>query len=683
LKKLKVTDTDQDINEQWLQLKEQIELHNYRYYVLDEPELPDAEYDRLMRQLLALEAKYPQLKTADSPSQKVGGEALEQFNKIAHLAPMLSLDNVFSENELKDFGKRIEQRLGKISELCFTCEPKLDGLAISIIYLNGVLNTAVTRGDGHLGEEVTQNVKTLRNLPLKLQGTDYPELLEIRGEIFIPRSEFERLNEEALQNNQKTYANPRNVAAGSLRQLDPKITAKRKLKVYCYSLGKVSDDFVMPKTHYQRLQQLKSWGLPICPEIEQAQSIQGCYQYFNKIAEIRNQLPYEIDGVVYKVDNIDFQDRLGFVSRAPRWAIAHKFPAQEEITQLLGVDFQVGRTGAITPVARLEPVFVSGVTVSNATLHNMDEINRLRIKINDWVIIRRAGDVIPQIVSVVISKRDETCIDIEFPTHCPVCNALIERVENEAVARCSGGLFCSAQQVESIKHFASRKAMNIDGLGDKLIEQLAQEKLIQNASDLYHLTAEPLLGLDRMAQKSVNNLLDSIEKSKSTTLAKFIYALGIREVGETTAGLLAIHFANLEALMQADLDTLLSIQDVGPIVAKHILTFFQQQHNQEIVAQLIASGIHWPTMSMIDPDLLPLKGQTWVLTGTLEHLNRQNAKEMLENLGAKVSGSVSSKTHCVVAGVAAGSKLAKAQDLDIRVIDEEQFTQKMQELGQL
>ncbi len=676
------------IQKQLNDLRTKINLFNQQYYLNDQPEVTDSEYDRQMRALIELEKQFPQFISKDSPSQKVGGKAAEQFEKVEHLVPMLSLDNVFSEQELIEFGKRVDQKLSSLdidstTNISFTCEPKLDGLAISLIYRSGILELAATRGDGLVGENVTQNVKTIRNLPLKLLADDWPELLEIRGEIFIPKDEFNYLNQQAKNNNQKTFANPRNVAAGSLRQLDPKVTAQRKLKIYCYALGKVSEDFILPEHHFKRLQQLKKWGLPICPDIQLKATFSECYQYYQNIFEKRDSLPYEIDGVVYKVDNIFFQNKLGFVSRAPRWAIAHKFPAQEEMTRLLSVDFQVGRTGAITPVARLEPVFVGGVTVSNATLHNQDEIERLQLKIGDTVIVRRAGDVIPQIVCYLPSKRDTQCKTIIFPQQCPVCGSDIERLEGETVARCSGGLFCPAQRIESIKHFASRKALNIDGLGNKIIEQLVKTHLVNNASDLYQLKLDKVVELERMAEKSATKLLDGIENSKRTTFAKFIYSLGIREVGEATAHALANHFRYLDPLIKADQDELQSISDVGPIVARHIIHFFQQHHNQEILHQLLKSGIHWPEPESVDHKNQPLLGQTWVLTGSLLSLKRDQAKQLLMQLGAKVSSSVSKNTHIVVAGEAAGSKLEKARQLSIKILNENELQDFLKQNGLL
>ena len=665
--------------EKIVQLKRQLEEYNYQYYVLDQPTVPDAEYDRLMRQLQQLEQQHPQFIDQDSPTQRVSGVASSAFAKVKHNLPMLSLDNVFSEDEFASFEKRIQQRLKAVDTIKFTCEPKLDGLAISLIYEQGQLIRGATRGDGLVGEDVTTNVRTLKNLPLKLRGSKYPSRIEIRGEIFMPKLAFETLNKTAKENNQKTFANPRNAAAGSLRQLDSRITAKRHLQIYCYALGEVSDNFELPDSHYQRLQQLRDWGLPVSPAVEVRIGVEGCKQFYQKILEHRQQLAYEIDGVVFKVDDIKQQQQLGFVSKAPRWAIAYKFPAEEELTKLLDVEFQVGRTGSITPVARLEPVFVGGVTVSNASLHNQDEIERLGVHIGDTVVIRRAGDVIPQILSVVKERRPANAGVIVFPKCCPVCASDIERMPGEAVARCTGGLFCAAQRVESIKHFASRKALDIDGLGDRLVEQLVQLELIHDVADLYQLQIKQIANLERMGEKSAQNLIAAIAQSKQTSLAKFLYALGIREVGEATATALAQHFQELSKLMSSSLEELLSIEDVGPIVAGHIQHFFSQPHNQQIIEKLLDAGVSWKNPEKTDKARQPLSGQSWVLTGSLETMKREQAKRLLQQLGAKVSGSVSSKTHRLVAAAAAGSKLAKAEKLGVPVIDEDALRQLLKE----
>ncbi|WP_345841658.1 NAD-dependent DNA ligase LigA [Shewanella algae] len=650
------------------QLISTINEHNIRYYVDDNPSIPDAEYDRLMQRLKTLEAEHPELQRSDSPSLRVGGLALAKFEQVTHLKPMLSLDNAFSEEDFAAFHKRVTDRVGEFS---YCCEPKLDGLAVSILYRDGVLERAATRGDGAVGEDITENVRTIRAVPLKLRGDDYPPLLEVRGEVFMPKAAFEALNERNRVKGDKLFVNPRNAAAGSLRQLDSKITASRALAFYAYALGVVEpESFPLADTHLGQLQQLKTWGLPVSSEIRLAKDLSEVDDYYRDIMARRSALAYEIDGVVFKVNSIEAQQTLGFVSRAPRWAIAYKFPAQEEMTLLEGVDFQVGRTGAVTPVARLKPVFVGGVTVSNATLHNADEIARLGVKVGDTVIIRRAGDVIPQVVAVVPEKRPEDAKEISFPAQCPVCGSQVERLEGEAVARCTGGLFCEAQRKEAIKHFASRKALDIDGMGDKIVEQLIDKELVESPADLFSLTASALTMLERMGLKSATNLVQAIEAAKQTTLAKFLYALGIREVGESTAANLARHFKELDALKQASVEQLIEVEDVGAIVAQHVAHFFAQPHNLEVIDKLLAAGVTWPAIEAPSEDEQPLKGQIWVLTGTLSQMSRTDAKAQLEALGAKVSGSVSKKTDCVVAGEAAGSKLTKANELGVKVLDE-------------
>lgn len=656
--------------EQIKQLKAQIENYNYQYYVLDNPTIPDAEYDRLMRELIALEEANPELKSADSPSQKVGGMALAAFDKVNHEVPMLSLDNAFDEEEFYAFDKRMKDRLKDSSDLAFCCEPKLDGLAVSILYENGVLVRAATRGDGQVGENITENVKTIRNVPLRLRGESIPARLEVRGEVFIDDKGFAKLNQTQQEKGDKTFANPRNAAAGSLRQLDPKITASRPLMLYAYSTG-VVDGFELAETHYEQLMQLKEWGLPVCPEIRTADNAKDAFAYYSDILARRATLGYEIDGVVIKVNDKAIQQTLGFVARAPRWAIACKFPAQEELTTLLDVEFQVGRTGAITPVARLEPVYVGGVTVSNATLHNADEIARLGVHIGDTVIIRRAGDVIPQVASVVLERRPSDAKEIVFPNTCPVCDSHVERIEGEAVARCSGGLVCEAQRKEAIKHFASRKALDVDGLGDKVVEQLVDRQLIQTPADLFALSQGHIESLERMGPKSAENLVAALEKAKQTTLAKFLYSLGIREVGEATAQNLANHYKTLEALQNASIEGLQDVSDVGEIVAKHVFYFFKEEHNQVVINALIAAGLHWPAIEEKSQDQVPLDGLTYVLTGTLNQMGRSEAKAKLQALGAKVSGSISAKTHALIAGEKAGSKLTKAQDLGVDVLTED------------
>lgn len=654
-------------------LRTQLAEYNYQYYVQDAPTVPDAQYDRDMQELIALEKAHPSLQSAHSPSQKVGGQALSAFEQVTHEVPMLSLDNAFDDTSLLAFEKRVTDRLKDTRVLHFSCEPKLDGLAVSILYENGQLVRAATRGDGQVGENITANVRTIANVPLSLRGTDWPERVEVRGEVFMPKQGFEKLNEQQKRAGAKVFANPRNAAAGSLRQLDSKITAKRPLMFYAYSLGIVTpSDFALPTAHSARLATLAEWGIPLCPDIDTAEGGKGCLAYYQHILTKRDSLPYDIDGVVFKVNDIALQQQLGFVARAPRWAIAQKFPAQEEVTRLLDVEFQVGRTGAITPVARLEPVFVGGVTVSNATLHNQDEIERLGVKVGDYVVIRRAGDVIPQVVSVVTAKRDDKVRDIVFPPTCPVCNSNVEKLEDEAVARCTGGLICAAQRKQALKHFASRKAFDIDGLGDKLVEQLVDADLVHSPADFFTLSVEALIGLERMAEKSAVKLLDSLEASKTTTLAKFLYALGIREVGEATAANLALHFTTLPAIREASLDDLMAVSDVGEIVATHILNFFNEAHNIEVIDALINVGISWPAIEKKqDSASLPLAGQTCVITGTLSTMGRSDAKAKLQLLGAKVAGSVSKNTDFLVAGEKAGSKLTKAQELNVAVWDED------------
>ena len=654
------------------QLREQIRFHNHRYYVLDDPEIPDAEYDRLLRELESLEQQHPELISSDSPTQRVGAEPLKAFGQVEHRVPMLSLGNCFSDEELEAFTRRIADRLDNSEALEYNAEPKLDGLAVSLRYEQGKLVQAATRGDGTTGEDITQNIRTIQSIPLRLIGDDIPPVLEVRGEVYMPKSGFDALNQRALEKGQKTFANPRNAAAGSLRQLDPKITAERPLEIYCYGWGEV-EGWALPSTHSAVLQQLRDWGLRVCPEIDIVRGAQGCLDYYQRIGEMRDALPYEIDGVVYKVNELALQKELGFVARAPRWAIAHKFPAQEEMTRLLGVDFQVGRTGALTPVARLDPVFVGGVTVSNATLHNMDEVERKDVQIGDMVIVRRAGDVIPEVVAPVTSYRPADAQPILMPHSCPSCGSEIIRPEGEAVARCSGGLYCPAQRKEAIKHFASRKAMDVDGLGDKLVEQLVDEGLIEHVDDLYTLTAGKVVGMERMAEKSAGNLIDAISHSRETTLARFIFALGIREVGEATARSLALAFGDIDPLMQADEEALQQVPDVGPVVASNIHAFFQQPHNLDVINKLITAGIRWPVVEPPEAAEQTLAGLTFVLTGTLSLMTRDEAKQKLQAMGAKVSGSVSKKTSAVVAGEKAGSKLDKAQGLGVRVMTEEEL----------
>lgn len=661
----------QQIQDKLNQLRETLHYHGVKYYVEDSPEIPDAEYDRLMRELLDIEAQHPELISQDSPSQRVGGAPLSAFESVAHEIPMLSLDNAFDDSELNSFHKRMSDRLPLAQFDAFCCEPKLDGLAVSLLYENGVLVQAATRGDGATGENITENVRTIKAIPLKLYGDGWPARIEVRGEVFMPKAGFEKLNEQALKKGEKVFVNPRNAAAGSLRQLDSKITATRPLSFYAYSVG-VVEGATLSKSHYERFLQLKGWGLPMCPETRLVGTLDEVKAYYQDILARRDELGYEIDGVVIKVDDVSLQEQLGFVARAPRWAIAYKFPAQEEITTLNEVEFQVGRTGAITPVAKLEPVFVGGVTVSNATLHNADEIARLGVMIGDCVMIRRAGDVIPQIVSVVTERRPDDAREIIFPTHCPVCNSEVERVEGEAVARCSGGLVCQAQRKEALKHFVSRKALDVDGLGDKVIEQLVDREMVETPADLFKLSAGVLTVLDRMGPKSAQNVVDALNKSKETSLPRFLYSLGIREVGEATAANLAQHFKTLEAVKSATHEQLIEVQDIGAIVASHITAFFAQEKNLNVIDELIDQGVCWAEIEDKGDDVpQPLAGKTVVLTGTLSKLSRNDAKAALQNLGAKVTGSVSKKTDILFAGENAGSKLAKAQELGIEVRSEQ------------
>ncbi|EOX3447020.1 NAD-dependent DNA ligase LigA [Vibrio cholerae] len=660
-----------NVEQKLTELRQILHEHGVRYYVEDAPTIPDAEYDRLMRELLELEAAHPELMSSDSPSLRVGGRPLDAFESVVHEIPMLSLDNAFDDGELESFYRRMTDRLPAVQHSAFCCEPKLDGLAVSLLYENGVLTRAATRGDGTTGENITENVRTIKAIPLRLQGADFPTRLEVRGEVFMPKAGFEALNARALKKGEKQFVNPRNAAAGSLRQLDSKITAQRPLAFYAYSVG-VIEGRELATSHYQRFLQLKGWGLPICPETKLVTSLTEVKAFYQDILQRRQSLAYEIDGVVIKVDDIQLQERLGFVARAPRWAIAYKFPAQEELTLLNDVEFQVGRTGAITPVAKLEPVFVGGVTVSNATLHNADEIERLGVMVGDTVVIRRAGDVIPQIVSVVLERRPENAKPIVFPTRCPVCQSDVERVEGEAVARCSGGLICQAQRKEGLKHFVSRKAMDVEGLGDKVIEQLVDREMVSTPADLFRLRAGELTILERMGPKSAQNVIDALNKAKQTTLPKFLYALGIREVGEATALNLAQHFLSLEAIQQASLEQFIEVPDVGVVVASHLQAFFAQDRNQQVINELLEQGITWPALTAAPVAVnSAIAGKVVVLTGSFTQLSRNDAKAALQALGAKVTGSVSKNTDMVFAGEAAGSKLAKAAELGIQVFDEQ------------
>ncbi|MBS9434631.1 NAD-dependent DNA ligase LigA [Photorhabdus hainanensis] len=649
--------------------------HEYLYHVMDAPEIPDAEYDRLMQELKDLEEQYPELVTSDSPTQRVGAAPLTAFEQVRHEIPMLSLDNVFDEESYLAFDKRVRDRLKETQDLVVCCELKLDGLAVSLLYEHGELVRAATRGDGTTGENITSNIRTICAIPLRLFGENIPARIEIRGEVFMPQKGFEKLNEEARRTGAKVFANPRNAAAGSLRQLDPRITAKRPLAFFCYGVG-VLEGGELPASHYERLIQFKKWGLPVSDKVKVCTDSQQVIDFYHDIVNQRSALGFDIDGVVVKVNSLELQETLGFVARAPRWATAFKFPAQEQMTIVRDVEFQVGRTGAITPVARLEPVLVSGVTVSNATLHNADEIERLGLRIGDTVIIRRAGDVIPQVVGVLEVRRPQDSNEVIFPEHCPVCGADIERIEGEAVARCTGGLVCGAQRKEALRHFVSRRAMDVDGMGEKIIDQLVDKEYVETPADLFRLTAGKLTGLDRMGPKSAQNVVDALEKAKKTTFARFLYALGIREVGEATAANLAAHFGELDKLRSADEEALKEVQDVGEVVAKHVVNFFNEPHNQTVINDLIDNiGINWEPVVVTKAEKTdsPFSGKTVVLTGSLHQLSRDEAKTKLVALGAKVTGSVSKKTDLVIAGEAAGSKLAKANELNIPVIDEEEM----------
>jgi DNA ligase (NAD+) len=654
-------------------LKQQIRHHNYRYHVLDDPEIPDAEYDRLVRQLQALEKEFPELVTSDSPTQRVGDTPISAFGTVEHQVPMLSLDNAFAPEELHEFHRRVTERLELeegADELQYAAEPKLDGAAVSLLYEDGQLVRGATRGDGTTGEDITHNVRTIEAVPLRLLGAGFPSTLEVRGEVFMPKAGFDAYNKRAQAAGEKTFVNPRNAAAGSLRQLDPKLTAERPLDMYVYSVGRI-DGGDLPKTHSEVLERLQSWGLKTCPERAVVTGVEGCLVFYEALGAKRDDLPYEIDGVVYKVDDLAQQRELGFVSRAPRWAIAHKFPAQEELTTVEGVEFQVGRTGAVTPVARLKPVFVGGVTVSNATLHNIDELHRKDVRVGDTVTIRRAGDVIPEVVGVISSRRPKGTKRVQLPKDCPVCGSAVAREEDEAVARCTGGLYCSAQRAEALKHFVSRRALDIEGLGSKLIEQLVAIDRIKTPADIFQLQEDELAEMERMGEKSAQNLIASIEASRETTLDRFLYALGIREVGEATAASLASYFGKLDGIMSASEEDLIAVPDVGPVVASRIQAFFAEPHNRDVIQALQEHGVHWTESEpQQSPSEGPLTGKTFVLTGTLPTMTRDEAKQEILAKGDKVTGSVSKKTSYVVFGDKPGSKLATAQNLGVEALDE-------------
>jgi DNA ligase (NAD+) len=652
-------------------LRETLERYNYRYHALDDPEVPDAEYDRLMLELRALETQYPKFLTPDSPTQRVGAAPVAAFGAVKHRLAMLSLDNAFSEDDVRDFDRRVRERIGR-EEIRYSAEPKLDGLAISARYENGVFAQGATRGDGETGEDITQNLRTIKALPLKLRTDRPPPVLEVRGEVFMPLAGFKRFNQEAMARGEKSLVNPRNAAAGSLRQLDPRMTAARPLDLFIYGLG-IVEGGELPARHSETLRALRQWGFKICPQSRVVAGADGCLDYYHEMGAQRPQLPYQIDGVVYKVDDLDLQRQLGFVSRAPRWAVAHKFPAEEALTTVRDIEFQVGRTGALTPVARLEPVFVGGVTVSNATLHNIDELTRKDVRVGDTVVVRRAGDVIPEVARVLPERRVAGAAPVALPSVCPVCGSPVVREADQAVARCTGGRICAAQRKEEIKHFASRRALDIQGLGDKLVEQLVDGGWVRTPADLYALQMDQLAALDRMGDKSAQKLHSAILASKHTSLPRFLYALGIRDVGEATALALAQHFGDIAALRQAGADEIQRVPDVGPVVAKNVAAYFRDPDNAAMVDRLLAAGVTWPSTTATIGAQTKLTGKTFVLTGTLQSLTREAAAEALVQLGGKVSGSVSKKTHYVVAGTEAGSKLKKAQQLGIEVLDEAAF----------
>jgi DNA ligase (NAD+) len=658
------------------ELREQIRRHDYRYYVLDDPAISDARYDALMAELRALEERHPQLVTDDSPTRRVGGAPSGAFGEVVHAVPMLSLDNAFSEQDVLDFDRRVRERLD-VDSVEYSAEPKIDGLAVSLRYEHGRLVQAATRGDGAKGEDVTANVRAIRSVPLGLRGAHPPAVLEVRGEVYMTRRSFEQLNRRAEERGEKTFANPRNAAAGSLRQLDPRVTASRSLDLFCYGIG-ATERWAVPRRHSEVLAALRELGLRTNPQIEVVRGVEGALDYYARMGRRRDSLGYDIDGVVYKVDRLDWQRDLGFVARAPRWAAAHKFPAQEETTVVRDIEFQVGRTGVLTPVARLEPVFVGGVTVSNVTLHNMDELARKDVRIGDTVVVRRAGDVIPEVVRVVVDLRPRDARVVVMPRRCPVCGSHVARDEGEAVARCSGGLVCGAQRRESLRHFASRRAMDIEGLGDRLVEQLVEAGRVETPADLYSLTADELSGLERMGPKSAANLVAALERSKRTTLPRFLFSLGIRDVGEATALALATHFGRIEALESATLDEIQQVRDVGPVVAAHVREFFDEPRNRRVIAELRRRGVSWPDVEPARAAAAgPLSGETLVITGTLDGMTRDEARDAARAAGATVTDSVTRKTTLLVVGADAGSKLRKAQELGVTIIDEDEFRRRL------
>ena len=682
----------EEIRQRAAELKATLLYHGHRYHTLDAPEIPDTEYDALFRRLQTLEERYPALVTPDSPTQRVGSEPLAEFDEVRHEVPMLSLGNAFEERDVHEFDRRVRSGLGlgdAHGKVPYAAEPKIDGLAVSLRYEEGELVRAATRGDGSRGEDITQNIRTIRSVPLRLLGEGFPRILEVRGEVYMTTGGFEDLNTRQQARGERLFANPRNAAAGSLRQLDPNITATRPLALFCYGIG-VVEGGELPERYHQVLEALSGWGLRVNPERRSVYGAVGCIKYYHEMMARRARLGYDIDGVVYKVNSLPWQAELGRVARAPRWAIAHKFPAEEEITKILAIEVQVGRTGAVTPVARLEPVKVAGVTVTNATLHNQDEVDRKDVRVGDTVVVRRAGDVIPKVVRVLREHRPSDALPFRIPSHCPECNSEVVRVEGEAVARCVGGLFCPAQRKQAIRHFAGRRAMDIEGLGEKLVEQLVDAELIRSVVDLYRLDGPTLAGLERMGEVSAQNLLDALEKSKSTTLARFLFALGIREVGEATAHTLAGHFGSLERLQSATPEILQEVPDVGPIVARRLADFFSESNNREIVEALSGPGIgiHWNDEPPADTPSAnageqPLSGQTFVISGALSSMTREEACQHLRDLGAKVSSSVSAKTNCLVIGDKPGSKLAKAEELGIAVMTEADFLERIGKGGEV
>jgi DNA ligase (NAD+) len=666
--------TSRDVARRARELRELIENHNYRYYVLDDPEVADAQFDALMRELQQIESGHPELADSDSPTQRVGGQASREFREVVHAVPMLSLDNAFSEQDIVDFDRRARERLD-VERVAYSAEPKIDGLAITLRYEQGRLVQAATRGDGSRGEDVTVNVRAIRSVPLQLRGSQPPPVLEARGEVFMTRKSFEALNRRQSGRGDKTFANPRNAAAGSLRQLDPSITAERSLDLFFYGVGAIGG-WTVPPRHSEVLAALREFGLRTCPEIAVVDGVEGCLEYYARIGERRNALAYEIDGVVYKIDRLDWQRDLGFVARAPRWAVAHKFPAQEATTVVHDVKFYVGRTGALTPVAHVVPVFVGGVTVSNITLHNMDDVARKDVRIGDTVVVRRAGDVIPEIVRVIQEKRPQDARIVKLPARCPVCNSHVVRTEGEAVARCSGGLVCAAQRLGAIRHFASRRALDVDGLGERLVEQLIESGRVTTPADLYTLTVDEIAELERMGPRSAANLVAALEQSKQTTLPRFLYALGIRDVGESTALALARHFGDLDPLQAATFEEIQQVHDAGPVVAAHVREFLDEERNRVVIQNLRAAGVRWPVIERTAAATAgPLTGQVVVITGTLAQMSREEAREAARAAGAAITDSVSKKTTLLVVGAEAGSKLKKAQDLGVRIADEAEFLQ--------